>query len=130
MTTNQPPPSDSGTTTEAAPPHNVAAEQALLGSLLTNNRLLDRVPDRLAAEHFYSELHGQIFEVIRQRVKGGDAASPTLLVPYFKSDDAMQEVGGVGYLARLTEAVASFTHVPDYADAILVTAHERGLMES
>lgn len=136
MTTKRQPPSDSNTTTEPAAasaeselPHNVPAEQTLLGSLLINNKLLDRIPERLAAEHFYSALHGRIFDVIHKRVKGGAAASPTLLLPYFRSDDAIQDVGGPGYLAKLTESAVSTTHVSDYANTILMTSLQRGLME-
>ena len=34
------------------PPHNYEAEQALLGAILANNRVFDRVDEFLRPEHF------------------------------------------------------------------------------
>ena len=44
-----------------APPHNIEAEQALLGALLFDNEVYQRVGDWLKPDHFYDPLHARIF---------------------------------------------------------------------
>ena len=39
-------------------PNNLPAEQNLLGALLLDNGVMERIDDRLRAEHFYDPLHG------------------------------------------------------------------------
>ena len=38
-------------------PHNIEAEQQLLGALLINNDLIDRISNFLKPEHFYESVH-------------------------------------------------------------------------
>jgi replicative DNA helicase len=40
-----------------APPHNIEAECGLLGALMIDNRLVDRIADKLEPEHFFEPLH-------------------------------------------------------------------------
>ena len=49
-TLRQPPSPESGET--EALPHNIEAEQQLLGAILTNNDVFDRVSSIVRAEHF------------------------------------------------------------------------------
>src|SRR5262245_38187540 len=44
------------------PPYNLEAEQALLGAMLHNNDVLERIRYRLGPNDFYDELHRVIFE--------------------------------------------------------------------
>ena len=56
-------------------PHNIEAEQQLLGAILTNNDLYDRVASIIGAEHFYDPVHARIYEVAAKR------ASPRMRLP-------------------------------------------------
>jgi replicative DNA helicase len=38
-------------------PHNLEAEQALLGSLMFDNAVFERLSDRLRGSHFYEPFH-------------------------------------------------------------------------
>lgn len=38
-------------------PHNIEAEQQLLGAILTNNDVYDRVSSLVKAEHFFDPVH-------------------------------------------------------------------------
>ena len=44
-----------------AMPHNLPAEQNLLGAILLDNSVFERIDDRLLADHFYDPLHGRNF---------------------------------------------------------------------
>ena len=44
--------------------HNIQSEQALLGSILLDNKQIENVLEFLKKEHFSSNLHSKIFEAI------------------------------------------------------------------
>ena len=72
---------------EVAPlgvPHSIEAEQQLLGAILTNNDLFDRVAQILRAEHFYDPVHARIFETAAARIAKNNLASPVTLRPFWK----------------------------------------------
>jgi len=51
-------------------PHSVEAEQQLLGAILTNNDIFDRIASIISAEHFYDPVHARIFEAAQIRLAG------------------------------------------------------------
>jgi replicative DNA helicase len=84
-------------------PHNIDAEQALLGALMSDNRLVEDVQLRLRKEHFFEDLHGRIYDAILRTTDKNLRANPVTLKPLFAQDEAMAQLGGPVYLARLTE---------------------------
>jgi RecA-family ATPase len=79
----------------------VEAEAAFLGALLIDNRTLATAGD-LKPEHFHAAVHGRIFERTVALIGRGGTVTPVTLRPYFEADEDLSELGGVGYLARLT----------------------------
>ncbi len=115
---------------DSAPrPHNIEAEQALLGALLVNNEVYDRVADMLRPEHFYDPVHGRIYEVIEARIQRNALASPVTLKAFFEDDPGLAELGGPAYLARLAGAAISIFAARDYAQMIHDLAIRRELIE-
>ena len=45
-------------------PSNIEAEQALIGSILVNNDIIDEISNLLKAEKFFDPVHKKIFKVI------------------------------------------------------------------
>ena len=82
-------------------PHNVEAEQALLGAILVNNEAGHRVMGFLEPQQFHEPVHGRIFEACQKLIERGQIATPVTLKSYFENDDALVDVGGAQYLARL-----------------------------
>ena len=99
-------------------PHNVDVEQALLGALLHDNQLFERVSDFLEAEHFFDPLHGRIFGAIATCAHKGTLASPITLAPFFQDDEGLNELGGTAYLSKLGESVLSLMSTADYGRQI------------
>jgi replicative DNA helicase len=100
------------------PPHNFEAEMALLGALLANNKAFDKVSEFLRPEHFADERHGRIFDACSKLIQRGTIANPVTLKNYFEQDDALVEIGGTQYLARLAAAVVTVINAADYARTI------------
>ena len=111
-----------------AAPHNIEAEQALLGALLVNNEVYDRVAAIIEPHHFYDPLHTRIFETAARRITKNALATPVTLKPFFEADEGMAEVGGPAYLARLAGAAVSIFNVRDYAQTIYDLAIRRDLI--
>lgn len=109
-------------------PHNIEAEQALLGALLVNNDVYDRVASLVRAEHFHEPVHARIFEAAANRIQKNALASPVTLKPFFEDDPGLRELGGPAYLARLAGAAISLFAARDYAQLIYDLAIRRDLI--
>ncbi|MEM9791510.1 MAG: replicative DNA helicase [Pseudomonadota bacterium] len=110
-------------------PHNIEAEQALLGALLVNNEVYDRVASVVSESHFYDPVHAHIFEVATARIQKGALASPVTLKPFLEEHDGLKELGGPPYLVRLAGAAISVFAARDYAQMIHDLAVRRNLMQ-
>lgn len=103
---------------ESTIPYNLEAEQSLLGALLLNNQVYERISDFLKAEHFSHDIHAQIYSAIVLLIDSGKIADPITLKTYFAQSDALKDVGGAGYLADLTHSVVSIISAEDYGQII------------
>jgi len=109
-------------------PHSIEAEQQLLGAILTNNDLFERVAPILGAEHFYDPVHARIFETASARIAKNNLASPVTLKAFLEDDAGLAELGGPTYLVRLAGAAISSFAVRDYAEMIYDMAIRRELI--
>jgi replicative DNA helicase len=99
-------------------PNNEEAEQGLLGAILVNNEVLNRVADFLRAEHFYLPVHARIYGAVEQLVERGQIANPITLKTFFEKDEALLEIGGADYLARLASSAATIINAGEYGRQI------------
>ncbi len=111
-----------------AQPHNIEAEQALLGALLVNNEIYDRVSGIINESHFYDPVHGRIYEVASRRIQKNALASPVTLKAFLEDDPGLAEMGGPAYLARLAGAATSILAARDYAQMIYDLSIRRDLI--
>lgn len=82
-------------------PVDISSEQAVLGSILVNPETFAKVSTVLEPEHFYDDIHRQIYQIISTLTEAGKLVS-VLTVPAFLPP----EVGGTKvktkvYIARL-----------------------------
>ena len=117
-----------GETGEEALPHNIEAEQQLLGAILTNNDIFDRVASVINEGHFYDPVHARIYEVASSRISNNLLASPVTLKAFLEDDAGLKELGGAAYLARLAGAAISSFAARDYAQMIYDLAIRRELI--
>ncbi len=109
-------------------PHNIEAEQQLLGSILTNNDVYDRIAAIIRADHFFEPVHKRIFEIAAARIQKNALASPVTLKAFLEDDPGLKELGGPAYLARLAGAAISAYAARDYAQMIYDLAVRRELI--
>ncbi len=89
-------------TAARALPSNVEAEAAFLGAVLIDNRVLEELVTPLKPDHFFEPVHARIYDRIMQLLDRKAVVTPVTLKPYFEADEALKELGGASYLARLT----------------------------
>ena len=99
-------------------PSNIEAEQALIGSVLVNNDIIDEISSIVNSSSFYDPAHIKIYEVIQNLNNKGMIANPITLKNYFEKDNMLNEVGGTEYLVKLTRFSGSSKQAIDYAKII------------
>lgn len=110
-------------------PHNIEAEQALLGALLVNNEVLDKISDFLRVEHFYDPLHATIFETIQQLIHASKTVTPTTLRTFFENAEPIDaDLTVPEYLWRLAENATTVINAREYARTIHDLATRRKLI--
>ncbi len=110
-------------------PYDIEVEQALLGAVLVDNRLLEAVTQILKAEHFYDPLHQRLFAtMVSTQDRGGMVLTPLTLHAAMKADPGLQEVGGHAYLVGLVQAAPALPNARDYARILSDLAVRRSLI--
>jgi replicative DNA helicase len=115
-------------TGEGGLPHNVEAEQQLLGAILNNNDVFDRVSAIVKAEHFFEPLHARIFEVAAARIQKNALASPVTLKGFLADEPGLAALGGPSYLVLLAGGAVSAHGARDVAQMIRDLAIRRDLI--
>lgn len=108
---------------ERGPIENIEAEQSVLGAVLVNNDVLARLGS-LRTEHFYDPIHGELFSHLENKIQSGDLASPVTVKDWFSALPSAAQIGGAGYLLRLTDSALTVFDAPANARTI-VSAHAR-----
>ena len=105
-------------TIENKQPSNLEAEQALLGSILVNNDIIDEISSIINSNIFYDPAHVKIYEVIENLNNKRMIANPITIKNFFEKDNMLNDVGGTEYLVKLTRFSSSTKQAIDYAKII------------
>lgn len=96
------------------PPVNIAAEQRLLGTILSANSVFHRVVGFLKPEMMADPVHQRLFRECARGILNGDVVDAVSLKHRLENSGILDEVGGTRYLAQLlTSMVAPITAETD-----------------
>ena len=109
-------------------PHSVAAEQALLGLLMVNNRLYDDLQGALLAENFYVPLHSAIFSSLERLINRGREANPITLRETLRGTPFDDDATLLSHLTGMFENAALGQSVSSLAEIIHTAYLQRQLM--
>lgn len=101
----------------------------VLGSILLLPDVCDEIAS-LKADDFYDDANRKIYEHLREMHDDGQKIDITLLVSRLRTAGDYEKVGGAGYLAKLSGAVANAAHAVFYAGIVTEKAVFRKLIES
>ena len=96
------------------PPHDIEAEQAVIGSMLTDKDSVISALEVLKPEDFYREDNKVIFEAILNLYNRADPIDIITLNAELVSLGKFEQIGGIEYLAVLPEKVPTTANVEKY----------------
>lgn len=108
-------------------PHDVQAEQAVIGSLMIDNGLLDLVA-ALAPDDFYHGGNKLIFTAILDIIGSGQVADIMTVSEKLTSYGHIKRAGGSAYVAEVVDAVVLPSSIGSYAQIVKKKSIERTII--
>ncbi|TVX93022.1 replicative DNA helicase [Paenibacillus agilis] len=99
-------------------PIDLAAEQAILGSLLLDTELVDTVREKLRGEEFDNKSHVTIFKRMCEMASDEEPIDIVTLSDKLNQHNEIEKIGGVSYLSRLAGSVPSTANLDQYVDIV------------
>ncbi len=99
---------------DAVMPCNVEAEKVVLAAILLDNSAFSEVAERLESEDFSLDSHRRIFLRMSELVDANQAVDIVTLAAELTRHKEVEVVGGVAYLASLTEGVPRRPAITEY----------------
>ncbi|MEI3355738.1 MAG: replicative DNA helicase [Clostridia bacterium] len=96
------------------PPHDLEAEQAILGSMLTDKDAVISAIEVLREEDFYREDNKAIYEAIFNLYNRAEPVDIITVKSELESMGKFEQVGGLEYLAELPEKVPTTANAMKY----------------
>ncbi|CAM3808252.1 replicative DNA helicase [Alkalicoccus chagannorensis] len=103
---------------DRTPPQNIEAEQAVLGAIFLDGQALITASERLVPEDFYRTAHMRIFAAMLELSGKGEPVDLVTLIDEMHRQQWLEEIGGVGYLGELANAVPTAANVQYYAQIV------------
>jgi replicative DNA helicase len=111
-------------------PHDLDAEQAVLCCLLIAPQAYAQVADILEPGDFYSHANGAIFGAAGKLHQAGAQIDVVTLKSRLEQAGSLAKVGGVAYLAELSQKMPTAVSVRHYAEIVLDRSLRRSLLEA
>ena len=108
------------------PPHDIEAEQAVLGSMLTDKEAIVSAIEVLRPEDFYRDDNKTIFKSISNIYAKGGAVDIITVKDELTTMAKLEAIGGLQYLAELPEKVPTTANVEKYIKIV----EEKSLLRS
>ena len=104
--------------TVKVPPHSLEAEQSVLGGIMLDAHVWDKVCDRIQSNDFYYPGHRTIFQAMQALLNRDKPLDVITLVDWLREQSKLEEVGDDTYLYELARNTPSVSNVVAYADII------------
>ena len=110
------------------PPHSAEAEQSIIGGLLLENQVWDKIGTKLCEADFYRTEHRILFRAILNLAGKNQPFDVVTLLDTLKSNNELDDVGGEAYLFELANNTPSVANVSAYADIVREKSVQRQLI--
>ncbi len=99
-------------------PYSLEAEQAVLGSILTEPDCITQVQILLKSDYFYLPQHKAIFSIMQEIDALGGKVDPLVVLEKLKNANVYDDAGGKNYLYQLAQSVPSTQNVESYCGIV------------
>ena len=110
------------------PPHDLAAEKAVLGSMLIDKDAVGKAVELLKPDDFYRGVHQEIFAVMVDLFARNEPVDVLTVATELSRKNKLEEVGGNVYLTALGNSVPSAANVEYHARIVLEKSLYRKLI--
>ena len=100
------------------PPHDIDAEQAVLGSMLTDKDAVVSAISILKVEDFYRDDNKYIYEAILNLYNRAEPIDIITVKAELTSLNKLEPIGGLEYLSMLPEKVPTTANVEKYVKIV------------
>ncbi|MBE7392677.1 replicative DNA helicase [Ligilactobacillus salivarius] len=104
--------------TENLPPQNIEAEQAVLGAIFLNTDALADAMEYVEADDFYRRSHQLLFQAMVDLNNNSEAIDVLTVQNYLSTNNQLDDVGGVAYIAELATSVPTAANAGYYAKIV------------
>ena len=108
------------------PPHDVEAEQAVIGSMLTDNEAVTSSIEVLKESDFYREDNKIIFSAMLNLYNRSEPIDLITVKSELEAMGKIDQVGGIEYLAELPEKVPTTANASKYINIV----HEKSILRN
>ena len=112
------------------PPHDTEAEQAVIGSMLTDKEAIISAIETLKEEDFYREDNKIIYSAILNLYNNSEPVDIITLKDELASMGKLEAIGGLEYLAELPEKVPTTANVDKYIKIVEEKSMLRKLLKT
>ena len=112
------------------PPQDIEAEKATLGAMLLDYSTIGVVSTILKSDDFYKIAHQHIYKALLELYTSGENPDILVLKNKLETTNLLESVGGVAYIATLTDTVPSTANVEYYARIVLDASIRRSLIKA
>ena len=112
------------------PPHDIEAEQAVIGSMLTDKEAISSAIEMLKPDDFYREDNGVIYEAILNLYNRSEPVDIITLKKELQSMKQLDNVGGLEYIAQLPDKVPTTANVEQYIKIVEEKSALRSLIKT
>ena len=112
------------------PPHDIEAEQAVIGSMLTDKDAVISSIESLKPEDFYREDHKAIYTAIFDLYNRGEPIDIITVKSELATENKLEEIGGIEYLAELPEKVPTTANIEKYIKIVEEKSTLRNLIKT
>lgn len=116
--------------TDHNPPQDIAAEQSILGAMMTSRTAARDVADILNPEDFYRPNHEAIYRAITHLDGSGEPIDAMTVAAELDRLQLLSGVGGRIYLAELLGVVTVASNATHYAEIVRDKAGKRRLIDA
>ncbi len=111
-------------------PQNIEAEEAVLGAILVNPRVLTKVVEFLKPESFYKPAHRYVYEAMVQLFNSNEKIDIITVCDVLNFNSKLEAVGGRSFINDLSYNAITTANVDYYAKIIQEKAIKRSLINA
>ena len=112
------------------PPHDIEAEQAVIGSMLTDRDAVMIAVEKLKADNFYRDDNKSIFEAMVNLYNKTEPVDLITVKDELESMNLFDKIGGMEYLALLPSKVPTTANVEKYINIVQEKSILRNLIKT